>query len=335
VSQLPANDPMLHALTRAEHDAVYRQRIRPVLIQGRPFPSPRVTILGGQPGSGKSFAMAGLPESQRTGVVIASDRLRVHHPLWPDLLRWDDTTAGFYTSHDARGWVADAIADAISERLNVVFDTASDDPDRVRQIIGQFRDGGYGVDVLFVSTASAVSRLSVLSRYQDERDAVGGGRFVDNPDQSHPGVLATAAMIDRERLADTVTVTSRTRQLYRNELGPDGQWLRLPGTAATIQTERERAWTPAETENFRQAADSLVQRMGPRWQVDISAIVRSARPLMHPAATAAHEGDATSTLRGAMDETRDAQRGRPAAPHWPRAGFTPGQEPDMSPEAEP
>jgi hypothetical protein len=62
----------------------------------------------------------------------------------------------------------------------------------------------------FVSTASAVSRLSVLARYQAERDATGGGRYVDNPDRSHPRVLATAAMIDQDRVADMVTVYSRS-----------------------------------------------------------------------------------------------------------------------------
>ena len=33
-----------------------------------------------------------------------------------------------YTSCDARGWVAYAIRDAITARLNVIFDSASDDP---------------------------------------------------------------------------------------------------------------------------------------------------------------------------------------------------------------
>jgi len=291
-------DPLLHALAPAEHDAIYRDRIRPVLIQGRPSAAPRVTIMGGQPGSGKSYAMAALPDSQQAGVVIASDRMRAHHPLWPQLLRQDDnTTAGFYTSHDARGWVADAIRDAISRRLNVVFDTASDDPARVRAIIGQFRQGGYGVDMAFVSTASALSRLSVLARYQAERDATGGGRYVDNPDRSHPGVLATAAMIDEHRLADTVTVYSRSGQLCRNELDSDGRWGRPPGTAAAIEAERGRSWTRAESENFYRAAAGLSQRMEKRWRPMIADITRAAEPLMHPSVTPRQEAQATEAAR--------------------------------------
>jgi len=328
-------DPLLHALAPAEHDAIYRNRIRPVLIQGHRSAAPRVTIMGGQPGSGKSYAMAALPESQRAGVVIASDRMRLHHPLWPQLLRQDDTTAGFYTSHDARGWVADAIGDVISARLNVIVDTASDDPARVRRIIGQFREGGYGVDMAFVSTASAVSRLSVLARYQAERDATGGGRYVDNPDRSHPGVLATAEMIDEHRLADTVTVYSRSGRLYRNELGADGQWVRPPATAAAVEAERGRTWTRAESENFYRDAVELAQRMEERWRPVIADIAREARPLMHPSVTIGQEARTHEGTRPARNAFRPAPPTQPGPLAQRRRGREPGREPDSSPEAEP
>lgn len=46
---------------------------------------------------------------------------------------------------------------------------------------------------------------------------------MNNPDRSHAGVLATAAMIDQDWLADTVTVYSRSGLLYHNKLdGPAG-----------------------------------------------------------------------------------------------------------------
>ena len=68
--------------------------------------------------------------------------------------------------------------------------------------------------------------LGVLGRYQQERDAFGGGRFVTNPDRSYPGVLATAEMIDTERLADEVYVYARGgRQLYSNAIAGDGRWV--------------------------------------------------------------------------------------------------------------
>ena len=276
--------------------------------------------------------MAALPESQRAGVVIASDRMRQHHPLWPQLLRQDDTTAGFYTSHDARGWVAAAIRDAISDRLNVIFDTASDDPARVRQIIGQFREGGYGVDMAFVSTASPVSRLSVLARYQAERDATGGGRYVDNPDTSHPGVLDTAAMVDQHRLADTVTVYSRSGQVYRNELGVDGRWAGPPGTAAAIEVERGRTWTRAESENFYRTAAGLSQRMEKGWRPVIADILRAAQPLTHPSVVLRQDTRADQAARKAF---RPEPPTKPSPQAIPRSGRTSRREPDRSPEAEP
>jgi hypothetical protein len=115
------------------------------------------------------------------------------------------------------------------------------------------RDVGCGVDMLFVSVASAVSWLSILSLCQDERDAVNGGRSVDDPNRSYLGMLAAAAMTDREQQADTKTVCSRSRQRA---------WAGLATGAAAGDRGSHRGRTglgadASGTESFRRAVDRI------------------------------------------------------------------------------
>lgn len=58
--------------------------------------------------------------------------MRAFHSGWTRLLRQDDLTATFYTTHDCRAWVDEAIDYSITRRLGVVFDTHLNDPDRAR-----------------------------------------------------------------------------------------------------------------------------------------------------------------------------------------------------------
>jgi hypothetical protein len=89
-------------------------------------------------------------------------------------------------------------------------------------------------------------------------------------------------MIDQRRLAEPVTVYRRSGQLYRNDLGADGQWVRPPDTAPAIEAERGCIWTRAESENFYRDAVNLSQRMEERWRSVFADIARVAEPLMHP-----------------------------------------------------
>ncbi|UUU24732.1 zeta toxin family protein [Streptomyces sp. DSM 40750] len=287
----PSPDPLRHALPPDRHRQVYREVIAPAVLVGEGAERPRVIVLGGQPGSGKSNVARALV-GDRDPVKISSDGIRELHPKWPELLRADDTTAGFYTHHDARAWVETAIGDAVDRRLDVLFDTAQDDPERTRRLLNRFREAGYEIDVVFVAGGSALSRLGVLERYHTDRLAQGGARFVEDPDRSFPGVLASARVIDEERLADSVTVYRRDgTALHRNTLGPDGDWTRPTGTDTALRTERERPWTRDESEWFATTAEKLAkvkpEELGepiqPRWRGLVSDAVAAAQPYADPA----------------------------------------------------
>lgn len=82
-------------------------------------------LFGGQPGSGKSAAIAdavAVIKAHGGGVEIMGDDLRSFHPKYDTLLALDDQTAAFYTDLDAGRWVEKAIQHASSNRYNVVLE---------------------------------------------------------------------------------------------------------------------------------------------------------------------------------------------------------------------
>jgi hypothetical protein len=84
--------------------------------------------------------------------------------------------------------------------------------------------------------------LAVLARLQQERETFGGGRYVDNADRGYRGVLETAAMVEREFLADETYVFGRgeSRPAYSNVLVAPDRYLRPAGFVDAMEAIRNR-----------------------------------------------------------------------------------------------
>jgi UDP-N-acetylglucosamine kinase len=291
-----------HALSQAEHDEIFHSRVIPeVLATGRsgklrqPAPPSRklqVTVFGGRPGSGKSMTKNAVAHLlQPDAAELSGDHLGTMHPRWVELLRTDDRTAGSAVYYDSRAWFGEGIEYCLANRLDFILDTAQDNPERSRALLSRFHERDTSgrpacyVRVIWVSTAQAMADLGVLDRYQQEREAFGGGRFVANPDRSYPGVLATAEMIDNDHLADEVYVYARGgRQLYSNVLAGPGRWAHPARSAAAIRAERERPWTAEETQWFAERVSQLAHepgKLGRPWWPQLAAMVDAALPYAH------------------------------------------------------
>jgi Zeta toxin len=228
---------------------------------------------------------------QPDAAELSGDHLGTMHPRWAGLLRTDDRTAGSAVYYDSRAWFREGIDYCLANRLDFILDTAQDNPERSRALLSRFREPDSSgrpacyVRVIWVATAQAMADLGVLDRYQQEREAFGGGRFVANPDRSYPGVLATAEMIDSDHLADEVYVYARGgQQLYSNLLAGPGRWARPAGSAAAISAERERPWTAEETRWFTERVSQLAHepgKLGRSWWPQLAALVDAALPYAH------------------------------------------------------
>src|SRR5512145_629362 len=114
-------------LSEAEVDRIYSRRIRPDLLDDVPRSSSPVAVLvGGQPGAGKSFALAqvraNLASTVGAAVTISGDEVREYHPYWRSHARLD-AQAAERTQADAGAWYARLTNDGIAQGANLLFET--------------------------------------------------------------------------------------------------------------------------------------------------------------------------------------------------------------------
>ncbi|MGW1674561.1 zeta toxin family protein [Streptomyces sp. NPDC002324] len=284
-------DPKRYSLPGKEHDRIYRDVVRPLVLNIPAAEQPTAVILCGTPGMGKS-SVARQILANEPAAKISSDKLSKFHPQWSHLLAADDSTAGFYARHDAVKWVDAALHDATTARLPILVDTALASPDRARDLSRLFRDANYPVHVVAVTGPGAFSQLGVLHRHYTDRQAQGGARFVDSPDSLFPGVAASVRAVETESLADSITVYRRTGEvLFRNTLDARGRMELPAGAEAAVRAERTRKWTEPEARWFADTAERLAGvprgELGPgtrdRWSSLVAEAVSSAQPFMHPA----------------------------------------------------
>jgi len=288
--------PNPYLLGTDEARLIFAEAIVPQRLTGEPQQDPIVVVVGGQPGAGKSRAQAAVVANlgRQSTVAIDADDLRPYHPQYETLALQEDRSAGTYCHPDAARWVRMAIDHAIDYRLDVVLGTSLGWAEGTQETLQQFRGAGYRVEVVLMAVHEAQSRLGILQRYQDERDAVGYGRLLPTAihDATYTGVLDTADRVDELRLADAVSVYRRGggQPLYANQLTDHGQWQQPPATRSAMETERGRPWTGEETTRFRAAAESLADRLPASLRGDLVGIVSTA--LAHASAAAQDHTDA-------------------------------------------
>lgn len=246
-------DPDRHRLAPDKHRAIYEDRIAPLIFaRAVAVEQPTAIVLGGQPGAGKSAALAmAHAEFARGGLVeIVGDDLRAFHPRYSALQRQDDRTAAFFTDRDSGRWIEMAIADAAKRRCNVAVEGTMRLPDKVAETLTRFRENGYVTDARALAVNPELSALGILQRFVAQKDSRGYGRMTSM--EAHRaalgGMLDTLDRIQDDRLADSLTLYRRGGGvLHRFDLAgparPDE-----PRARAIVEAERARPLTREEVD---------------------------------------------------------------------------------------
>jgi predicted ABC-type ATPase/soluble cytochrome b562 len=260
-------DPDRYRLTEAQHQAIFDKRIKPQLFKGvEPSDKPVAVIFGGQPGAGKSAAVdAAVQELSTRGraAQIIGDDLRAYHPKYDRLLDKDDKTAAFYTDRDTARWVEKAIDYAKQNRLSVVIEGTMRDQAKVAQTMQTFRGAGYDVDARVLAVNEKLSWQGVLQRYENQKADRGVGRMTtpEAHEAAYKGMPATVERVERDKLADRLTVYRRGAEvLYSNAL-KNGEWSQPPQARAVIEAERSRPMTAKELKDYAGGFDTLAQML--------------------------------------------------------------------------
>lgn len=258
-----ALNPERHRLTEAEHQSIFEQRIVPALFaRAEPVDKPVAVIFGGQPGAGKSATVdAAVGElADRGGAArIIGDELRTYHTAYADLMAQDDKTAAFYTDRDSGRWIEKAIQHAKDLKVNLVIEGTMRDGSKVAETMTSLRQEGYRIDARALAVNERLSWQGVLQRYEEQRNDRGSGRMTapHSHRDAYEGIPTTLERIERERLADRVSLYRRGGQvIYANELD-NGEWRKPPQARDVLEAERNRPPTLGERQAYADGFEKL------------------------------------------------------------------------------
>lgn len=234
-----------------ELDRIFDKQVRRYVFNGYPRTAaeatPTLVLLGGQPGAGKSSAVASISQRHPGQLVpLTGDELRQFHPQFDVLRREHSLLMPRATGPAAGAWVERALDHALKERYSLLFEGVFRDPLAVVQTAERFKKEGYRVEVVGLAVPEAVSRLSTVTRYLYPGKEVARWTSTEGHDRAFRMVPAALQACDDSPHVDALFVTNRqAAKLHLNTRTPEGAWQNPTSGAATLAALAERTAPPA------------------------------------------------------------------------------------------
>ena len=251
----------MRLLPDSELDQVYGERVRSQLFgDGQPSANPRLVIVGGQPGAGKTLAtLNAARELGRSGDAVAyinRDELRPLHPRYAALVAADNTTAADKTGTDVGLWVERGIREAAAGRFSSVIETTMRQPEVVRRTAEQFTKMGFEFEMRVVVVDPALSRLAIYERFARALGTPGALPRFTLPSYHTDALRQMPATLEAvAKLASMVRFVNRQGQeLYSSRLSP-----LTPGVA--LGDLRRQRLPEVEQQRITQQWGAMVQRL--------------------------------------------------------------------------
>ena len=268
-----------HSLSDTRHEEIRAQHKARLVDTCSEAKLPKVIILAGQPGAGKSGlrnqALQHFPEDEPP-TIVDIDRLRESHPEYQELLakqkkEKDYRSAASDVQYDASNWGKELIADAREGRRNLIIDGTLKSPDKAEELCKRFKRDGYHVEVHAIAVRYEDSWLSVEKRYHQ---AIAEGRKIlrwvskEVHDEAYEGMGTSLERLNsresEDRIVDQIKVYRRT---FNDEKGPrllsDG----APGDtnpALVLNDRRSQPRTPEEQTDYedttREVRDMILEQ---------------------------------------------------------------------------
>lgn len=265
------------ALGEVEVELALRKRMKSLTpvkgVSRSPGDRPRVVIVGGQPGVGKSRTQGRLVRGlgRSSTASYDGDENSEFHPFFKEIARSSRfegyDLAGQMLPADMHRRCMDHLRSG-SPQYDVVASHPLGRKEWAESWVKGFSDEGYHTSVAFVASHESNSLLGIADRYQKSRDRNGFGRWVGRGphDDFYRNIPEVAHDLESRGLVDSIYVTNRDGQiLYENHRGSDGRMRDPLGARDTIKAERDRQPTAEETERFESRVSYLEDpnRLGP------------------------------------------------------------------------
>lgn len=254
---------MSDQLSSTKHAEILQDIIEEKLEDLKPLLSPKMFMLGGQPGAGKSGIRKAITDNPmfKDALVIDPDELRNYHPKYLDFVKENPDTAAGRVHPDAAKWAAELRSAAIKKKVNIIFDgTLGGNPSAAVDMAKEASKGGFDVEVHVAAVSLEISQQGVRKRYEEASKAFEEDHGESAPPRNVPDniqrnsykkvpdaieALAATGVVSRIRIADrggkALSDTSGKFAVKK-----DG------GKAANnaLKEERTRPWTPKEIEAY-------------------------------------------------------------------------------------
>jgi len=228
---------------------------------------PKAVFLGGQPGCGKStFAKMSSTWFASGGFVhLDVDRYRDLHPAYLPMVKSQATEllAPSAVQKDCSQWVDMLSKSATTNNRNQLIENTMRDPAQVRATSKTLRNAGYEIEVRIVAVHSSVSEVSLLKRFENEKQVLGYGRSIPLTyhNQAAAGISKSIEAIEVEKLADHLMVFDRQGNVLHENHLINGEWQFPQLGASQFEKLRNDAFDFNEQQRVVSHWDDVVSMM--------------------------------------------------------------------------
>ena len=228
----------------------------------KPVDNPKLIIVGGQPGAGKSdLQKFGELELASNVVVLSTDVLRSYHPHEREIKKNHPDYYHILTVDLARILLINLESYALAHKLNVILESTLGNSEVMLQKIGKYRKHDYQIDLKVIAVNELISYLGAEDRYENMILMEKSGRMVSkqNHDQNYKDIPTTLQMLQDQDLLDNVEVYQRKTSESNGNV--DTQVVLLENNPSNfVQTyiqERSRPFTDLEKQYLKQTAENV------------------------------------------------------------------------------
>ena len=222
-----------------------------------PTENPKVTLLGGQPGAGKS-GLENLINIKKNYVSISGDDYREYHPRFKEINLEHGREASKYTQQWAAEITEKLIRELRKEKYNLIIEGTLRTAELPLKEASAFKKAGYEVELNVVVVKPEKSRLGTLERYEAMLKQNKVPRMT--PKEHHDLVVNNIGnnleIIYNSKAFDNIKLFDRGNNLlYNYKENPD------INPKDILNKEFNREWKKEEIEEFKEKWDNLIDTM--------------------------------------------------------------------------
>ena len=225
-----------------------------------PTENPKVTLLGGQPGAGKS-GLENLINIKKNYVSISGDDYREYHPRFKEINLEHGREASKYTQQWAAEITEKLIKELREEKYNLIIEGTLRTAELPLKEARAFKKAGYEVELNVVVVKPEKSRLGTLERYETMLKQDKTPRMT--PKEHHDLVVNNIGnnleIIYNSKAFDNIKLFDRENNLLYN-------YKEIPdiNPKNILEKEFNREWKKEEIKDFKEKWENLIKIMETR-----------------------------------------------------------------------